>query len=240
MKIKIYIVKNIIFVTSILIYVYLIFIGRNQYIYHINYAKCIIYMNLLCLVLFMYGLAENKDKIYHNNIKMYIFLYLILLISITFYIGRTEIKFYTWWYWGQYKPFYTILSHFKYGTKALIVKNIVGNSIMLLPLSFLLMIKNKRYKNIFKQTLIILPLIIIIEVLQASTHVGVFDIDDILLNYFGIVLFTFLITRFNLIDKIKKIFYTDFNIKLNIKKILFYMSIIILIVYILILIFKLI
>ena len=233
------IIKNFILIISILIYIYLVFIGRNQYIYNISYTKIILFVLLICLMIYLYDIINNKEKIYNNNIKWYIALYLLLLISVTFFIGRTDIKFYNWWYRGQYEPLHTILSHFKYGTITLILKNIIGNSIMLIPLSFLLMIKNKKYKNIFSQTLIILPLIIIIEVLQAYTHVGVFDIDDILLNYFGTIIFTFLITRFSIIDKIKKLFYTDYNIKQNIKNILFYISIIILIMYIIIVLFKL-
>lgn len=233
------IIKNFILIISILIYIYLVFIGRNQYIYNISYTKIILFVLLICLMIYLYGIINNKEKIYNNNIKWYIILYFLILISVTFFIGRTDIKFYNWWYRGQYEPLHTILSHFKYGTITLILKNIIGNSIMLIPLSFLLMIKNKKYKNIFSQTLIILPLIIIIEVLQAYTHVGVFDIDDILLNYFGTIIFTFLITRFEIINKIKKLFYTDYSIKQNIKNILFYISIIILIMYIIIVLFKL-
>ena len=239
MKNKICFIRNTILIISILIYAYLVFVGRNQYIFNMNYAKCILYMILICLVIYLYGIFDDKEKTYHSNVKFYIALYFLLLISITFFIGRTDIKFYNWWYRGQYEPFHTILSHFKYGTITLILKNIIGNSIMLIPLSFLLMIKDKKYKNIFKQSLIILPIIIIIEVLQAYTHVGVFDIDDILLNYFGTIIFTFLITRFSIIDKIKTIFYTDYNIKQNIKNILLYISIIILIIYIIIVLFKL-
>ena len=59
---------------------------------------------------------------------------------------------------------------------------------MLFPLSFLLMIKNKKYNNVLWQTIIVFPLIILIEVLQGVTHTGVFDIDDIFLNIIGGIL----------------------------------------------------
>ena len=238
MKNKINFIKNLILIISISIYIYLVFIGRNQYIYNVSYTKIILFVLLICLMIYLYGLINNKEKIYNNNIKWYIALYLLLLISVTFFIGRTDIKFYNWWYIGQYEPFHMIISHFKYGSTSLILKNILGNSIMLIPLSFLLMIKNQKYNNIFRQTLITLPLIIAIEILQAYTHVGVFDVDDILLNYLGTIIFTFLITRFKIINKIKKLFYTDYNIKSNIKNLLFYLSILLLIVYIVILFFN--
>ena len=231
-------IKIIILITSLITYTYLALIGTNQYIFNITYTKIITFMILLTLFTYSQGIIENKEKTYKTNINIYIFLYIILLITITFFIGRTNIKFYNWCYTGQYKPLYTITKQIHYGTKLLIAKNIIGNSIMLIPISFLLMIKNKKYNNIFKQSIIILPIIIIIEILQAYTHTGVFDIDDIILNYLGIIIFTFLITRFNLINKIRNIFYTDFKIKDNIKYTIFYIVSTLLIAYIILLTFK--
>lgn len=211
---------------------------------NMNYLKAIIIIVSLFLLVFSFGLITNNEKNYKTNINIYIGLYLTLLFSITFLIGRPRLNFnfnrITSIYKDSLIPFNTISLYFS-GNASFksIIYNIFGNIIMLVPLSFLLMIKNKKYKNIFSQTLIILPLIIIIEVLQAYTHVGVFDIDDILLNYFGTIIFTFLITRFEIINKIKKLFYTDYSIKQNIKNILFYISIIILIMYIIIVLFKL-
>ena len=93
------------------------------------------------------------------------------------------------------------------------------------------MIKNKKYNNILKQTTITLPIIIFIEILQAFTHTGVFDIDDIILNYLGTVIFTFIITRFNIIDKIKELFYTDYKLNDRVKNIVFYISTALLIIF---------
>ncbi len=237
MKNKTCFLKNIILFVSMLIYFYLVFIGRNQYIFNITYIKCILFILLICLLIFVYGVINNKKEIYKRNIILYITLYFLLLISITFFIGRTDIRFYDWWYKGQYIPFHTIISQLNYGSSISILKNIIGNSIMLIPLSFLLMIKDKKYNNIFKQLLIILPTIVSIESLQAFTHVGAFDVDDILLNYLGTIIFTYLITRFSIIDKIRNLFYTDFKISEKIKKIIFYLVIILLIIYIIMLLF---
>ncbi len=237
MKEKFHFLKSILLITSILIYSYLVFIGRNQYIFNISYTKCITFILLICLSLYIYGVIENRNKTYKTNVNIYILLYFVLLVSVTFFIGRTDIRFYNWWYSGQYEPFHTITSQLHYGTKLSILKNLIGNSIMLVPLSFLLIIKNVKYKNIFKQSIIILPTIITIEVLQAFTHTGIFDIDDIILNYFGTVIFTFLITRFSIIDKIKKIFYIDYSIRNSIKYVIFYLTLFLLIIYTLIILF---
>ena len=225
------IIKNFILVLNIIIFYYLLFIGRNQYLYGMNYFMCIVFMILNSLFIFFYGLLKNNKKTYNMNILVYIFLYSYLLFTITFIISRTEFRLYNWWYAGQYEPFYTIISQFKYGSFTSISKNILGNSVMLIPLSFLLMIKNKKFNNVLKQAIIILPVVVAIELLQAFTHTGAFDIDDIILNYIGTLVFTFIITRFGIIDKIRKLFYTDFKIKSNIKNILFYLSLIILIIF---------
>lgn len=128
-------------------------------------------------------------------------------------------------------PFRTIKSQIKYGSSLSILKNLIGNCIMLIPLSFLLMIKNKKYNNILRQTPITLTLIIFIEILQTYTHTGSFDIDDIILNYLGTIIFTFIITRFNLIEKIKKLFYTDYKFNEKLKNYLLYFSLIIIIIF---------
>ena len=225
------IIKNTLLVVNIIIFYYLLFVNRNQYLYNMSYLKCIIFMLINVMFLFIYGVLKNDKKKYNMNILVYIFLYSYLLFTITFIISRTEFRFYNWWYAGQYEPFYTIISQFKYGSFTSISKNILGNSVMLIPLSFLLMIKNKKFNNVLKQAIIILPVVVAIELLQAFTHTGAFDIDDIILNYIGTLVFTFIITRFGIIDKIRKLFYTDFKIKSNIKNILFYLSLIILIIF---------
>ena len=224
--------KNIIFIISLLIYIYLVFIGRNQYLYNMSYSMCILLIALICLVIFTYGIISNKEMDFKNNVNLYIVLYLTLLISVVFFIGRSEIKLYSWWYSGQYTPFNTIRQQLSYGSALSIIKNIIGNSIMLMPLTLLLMLKNKKYNNLLKQLIIILPIIIGIELFQAFTHTGSFDIDDIILNYLGTVIFTFLITRLSIINKIKKLFYTDFKIKESLKYILFYFSTFLLVAFI--------
>ena len=75
MKNKLNIIKNIILITAIVLYSYLIFIGRNQYIFNVSCVKCIIYMILVSLFIFIYGLVDNTKKTYNTNIIIYIILY---------------------------------------------------------------------------------------------------------------------------------------------------------------------
>ena len=238
MKSKESIIKNIVLIINIILFFYLLYIGMNKYLYDMSYIKCIIFMLLNSIFIFSYGMLKDNNKVYKSNIKIYIGLFLYLLFTFTFIISRAEFRFYSWWYTGQYIPFHTIISQFQRGSTYSILKNILGNAVALIPLSFLLMIKDKKYNNVLKQTIIVLPVILIIEVLQAFTHTGAFDVDDIILNYGGTVIFTFLITRFHIIDKIRKLFYTDFKLNKKTKNILFYISLILLIIFDLLLIFK--
>ena len=227
MKGKESIIKNIVIVLNIVLFFYLVFIGINQYIYEMDYIKCIVFMLLNSIFIFAYGILKNNNKTYKSNINIYICLFLYLLFAFTFIIGRADFRFYSRWSAGQYIPFHTIISQFQRGSTYSILKNILGNAVALIPLSFLLMIKDKKYNNVLRQSLIILPTILIIEVLQASTHTGAFDVDDIILNYGGTIIFTFIITRFHIIDNIRKLFNTDFKLNNKTKNILFYISLIV-------------
>lgn len=231
MKDKSCIFAKIVIIISLILFSYLVFIGRNQFLYNMNYTKCIIFMILICLVIYLYGMVVNKEKIYKKNINGFIILYIILLFCVTFIIGRDKLHFYNWWYYAELRIFHTIINQFKYASTMTLMKNICGNAIMLIPLSFLLMIKDKKFNNILRQSIVILPLIIFVEILQAFTHTGSFDIDDIILNYLGTVIFTFLITRFDLINKIRKLFYQDYNLKDNLKVILLYCCSFALVIY---------
>ena len=158
MKNKILLIEKTILIINIIIYCFLVIVGRNQYIYNMSYLKCIIFMIINSIFIYIYGIVVNKENVYKSNSILYIILFMILLFTITFIIGRPKLEFYNWCYKGQYSPFKTIVSQFKYASSISILKNIVGNSIMLIPLSFLLMIRNKKFNNIFKQSLIVLPI----------------------------------------------------------------------------------
>lgn len=239
MKNKIRISKLSLVVISILIYFYLVFHNRNQYLYNMSYLKCILYVLLVSLSIYIFGLIENKEKSYKENIIIYTILFIILLISFVFILKRPTIHFYKNWYSGQLQPFHTIISQIEKASPRTFLKNIIGNMFMLVPFSFLLMLLNDKYKNILKQTIIILPTIIIIEVLQAATYTGTFDIDDIILNYLGAVIFIILLGKTKLITKIKPLFYKDFKLKNKTKYHTLYITLTILIFFITITLLKL-
>lgn len=218
---KISIIKNTILIISICLYLSLVYNSNNGF--RVAYERCIFFMILLCLFIFSYGLVKNNKKVYKNNSTLYILIFLLLLGSLTFFVGRGKFELdFEGTKYGQYELFYTIKAQLERGSRESILRNIVGNLVMLIPFSFILMIKSKKFNNLFFQSLIILPLTYGIELLQQYSGVGAFDIDDIFLNYIGAIIFTFLITRFHLMDKIRELFYKDFHLKEKLKYMVFF------------------
>ena len=232
-KLSLEFLKRIIVLFTIFNFLFIILEPQAEIVYKFNFIKAIIIMLSLSFLLFSYGLIVNDDKTYKNNINFYIIFYLILLVSITFFIKLSSlcisldnlnyIKLFS-----SMTPFKTISSLMaSHVSTELKVVQLFGNIMMLVPLTLLLMIKDKKYENIINISKIILPLIIIIEFTQVITDTGIFDIDDIILNYSGVLLFTFLITRFLLINKIKILFYQQNNFSDCFKYILFTLSLLI-------------
>ena len=216
--------KYIFLIMNLMSYLYMILFHNVTFIYSI------VYLSLLSIYVFISGISINDKKEYKRNINIYIMIYILCLISILFLVGRPPIRISNSWYISELIPFKTIISQLKYGSINEIVRNIIGNLCLFIPLSFLLILKDNKYKNILKQTLIVFPSILMTELLQMITSVGVFDIDDIILNYLGVLLFIIIMNIVN-IDKIRKLFNSDFHLKSKTKKIFDAVIILILIIF---------
>lgn len=216
--------KYIFLIMNLISYLYMIIFHNVTFIYSI------VYLSLISIYIFISGISINDKREYKRNINIYMILYILCLISILFLVGRPPIRISTSWYIPEPTPFKTIISQLKYGSINEIIRNIIGNLCLFIPLSFLLILKDNKYKNILRQTVIILPSILMTETLQMITNVGVFDIDDIILNYLGVLLFVIIMNIVN-IDKIRKLFNTDFHLKSKTKKVLDTIIIFILIIF---------
>lgn len=86
---------------------------------------------------------------------------------------------------ANFVPFKTIFSYIN-GEQGRMITffELIGNIVIFVPIGFLIPLI---YKRITWQKLLIFAITIslFIEVLQIVFHVGVFDIDDIILNSFG-------------------------------------------------------
>ncbi len=76
--------------------------------------------------------------------------------------------------------------------------NIVGNIVVFIPIGFLLPLLFKKINSFKKFSLVFVSVIIVLEISQILLHVGVADIDDLILNYIGGVIGWKLFQHFSL------------------------------------------
>lgn len=94
--------------------------------------------------------------------------------------------------WGcgarpNYIPFATL--HYQFAnlfTGSYFFASILGNALLFSPLALLLPWKIHAKHNLAVSAAILIGMVILFETVQQLSHVGVFDIDDILLNSLGI------------------------------------------------------
>ena len=206
-------------IISILVYFLLLFIVKSDS----NYLKEIKYIYILALpsfMIFINSFFRKEDKQGKINLYLYLFIYLTALFGFVFSNARgsdmtnSNIMHYNY----NLIPFKSIVEVINgdLGLKFAIY-NIIGNFLMLTPLSLLLPLINNKFKKISKFTIIISVLGLSIELIQYVTNIGSFDIDDFILNLTGAIVFYILIYKTKLEKYIENIF---FSLKISDKKIL--------------------
>lgn len=157
------------------------------------YVILIIYTLALINLLFIGSIYRNYNWVYENNTYMEFIKESVNII-----------------------PFKTIFTYIERMLNNTINNNIVwmnifGNFILLMPLSYILpeLLKNK-IKDIKKFTIWVLILAVLIELLQLIFMVGQVDIDDVLLNTLGAIIF-YQILNIKYIKKLLKKFRISSN-----------------------------
>ncbi len=193
--------------------------------YLINFANYssvfilfLLFFILLALHVFVVGIICNKENIFKQNIKLYLILYIVLLISLTIFINRPDFALFDAKYIGTYAseinliPFKTIIyflvGNVNLGTK---IYNLVGNFVALMPLSFLLVLLNKKYETYKEQLKVLFITVLLIEFFQFILSAGRLDIDDFILNVGGALLFFTILKKTKLINPSKHLFNSDLN-----------------------------
>lgn len=107
---------------------------------------------------------------------------MILIGHMRFYFGGTQTGDANW------IPFKTLLAYFM-GNKGLLIVglNLAGNLLILAPIGFLLPLG---FPEIRRRAIFILALCtsLCIEIIQHIFQIGIFDVDDVLLNSLGFIL----------------------------------------------------
>ena len=142
---------------------------------------------------------NNRRKVERRHRFIYIIIfevYIVLLIYFLFFsevFGRT-VGFEEYRY--NLKPFAEIVRYFtnmREKNYLMFFINIVGNIVLFMPFGFLFpFISEKEYfrpgKNFFVTFFVTILFVLLMETAQLVTKVGVFDVDDIMMNTFGSVM----------------------------------------------------
>ena len=78
------------------------------------------------------------------------------------------------------KYFYSVRKRYSY-----VAKNILGNIIGFIPLGVLLPVLTIKLQRFWKTVVAVFLISLLFETIQLLTNLGVFDVDDLLLNTFG-------------------------------------------------------
>ncbi len=116
------------------------------------------------------------------------YLYIILLSYFLFFSEQFGRGTTTAGYRYNLELFLEIKRFYKYreqvGFDAFFI-NILGNVIAFMPFGYLLPLLNRKYRRFLYVLFITVLFSLTVEAVQMLTHVGIFDVDDILLNTIG-------------------------------------------------------
>ena len=213
--------KKIIFVSSliyaILLFLYLLYlkvdysIALQTYEYEIKcnlFFMISVFLNNRLISNYYYDKIEDRERMNRISYIMILVLYLIMFLNLTIFGRGVDI------YYVQSGvnliPFRTLTQYIANPEMYNILINVIGNIVILMPLQFLI-IKIFDLKK-FKTVLFIdIALSFTVEAIQLITHLGVFDVDDIILNVFGMLIIYFIMSKkYNILGKYKGIFITSF------------------------------
>ncbi len=115
------------------------------------------------------------------------YIYLILMFYFLFFSERYSMTDYHYnlEFFKEIKRFIRYREQLGYGT---FVVNIFGNIIAFAPFGFLLPLLDKKYRKFFYTAFLCLLFSSCVETIQLFLRVGIFDVDDIMMNTFGGVL----------------------------------------------------
>ena len=132
---------------------------------------------------------EDKNKISKFSMSIVFIYYVILLFNMVIFARYDSV------YGYNFIPFKSIYGALKSGNLYFMIINILGNLLVFMPLEYFIinLFKVKKFSLNFMLSFV---LILIIEILQFVFKVGVFDIDDILLSVFGMMIFFVIYNKF--------------------------------------------
>ncbi len=199
---KIFIANILIASFGIILYLFLLFYSPLEFGTGYKELENVILLAIPCILFLLFSFTTNNNK--ERKICMYFYLlsYLVVMFGFVFSNNRYSELTIQGIIPRDYNliPFHSIIELLKspLGYRFSLY-NIIGNFLMLTPLSILLPMIHEKFKktNIFLISITILCLFI--ESIQYITGLGSFDIDDFILNISGAIIL-FLLTKFSTIS----------------------------------------
>lgn len=204
--------KNIFLLfVSILFYTYIMFFSEISLGTGKKELENLIILVIPCIIYLMQSFKILNFEDRKKYIYYYLVIYILVIVSFTFsnfrliYRQIGDVNFVREYNLIPFNSIKELLTN-SLGVKTGLY-NIVGNLLMLMPLAVLLPLINDKFKR--KRYFISLMFVISfgIEILQYVTNCGSFDVDDIILNFIGVVLVYLIIINSQVYDLIYKIFY---------------------------------
>ncbi len=207
--------NNHIIMISSIIYIILIFLYLWYLRYEYSMSHRPIYFGELIKNLFFmisvflnnrfiannyYDTLEDKKRMNKISYIIIFMLYVIMIFNLTIF-GRDNIGI-----GGGYNliPFKTLLHYWAFPTPYNIWVNVIGNIVVMMPIQYFI-IKILDIKKYSKCFIIDLAFILLIELTQVISNVGIFDIDDIMLNIFGMsLMYALVMGKHKLLSKYKE------------------------------------
>lgn len=125
---------------------------------------------------------EEKNKVTKLSLIIVFIYYIIFLFNMTIFARYDSGNGY------NLIPFKSILSSLKSDNLYFMIINTLGNLLIFMPLEYFI-IKLFKIKKLSLNLLLSFLIILIIEILQFIFKLGIFDIDDIILNITGMIVF---------------------------------------------------
>lgn len=142
-------------------------------------------------------------------------LYIMLLITVVFFkegytVSMMLLKQTNRPLIGNFIPFKTITFYCRTSSIDITIRELIGNVIAFAPMGFLLPLCFNRIKGIEKVFIISFTISLFFEIIQIITNLGIFDVDDIMLNTLGAII-GFMVYKAIINLVVKK---TEVNVKL--------------------------
>lgn len=196
--------KQLILITLIFIFILIsvFFFNISMIVSNICIEYIIVVFIALFISLILFLKLENNDTIKTNIVLLFCFLYSFSLLIYSFYTGISYyingIKYYNFCF--NLIPLKQIINNINLvivGAQPLyfLLNNLVIDLCLFMPYSFFIPYLKKENFSLKKYFIVMFLIILAKEFIQLFTGLGIFDINDIILNYTGVIIMYYLMKK---------------------------------------------